>query len=754
MAKRSLKATPVGIAKAKQAFQRTGWTQEYLAGEVGLETRQSIWKFFSGRPVERHIFIDICFRLDLDWEEIAEPPQVDPLSVHLADVAKRPKEKGTVDQWAQQAKANLSHRLTLQCDALHSPLPLSVPLTVSQIYTEVKFTNDLSHQCWHDKDELEELFWQDATSSDFSIVQPQWLSSQSLVTETPRLVVIGNMGAGKTTVLKQLALQCNQGKLQPQCVPLFVSLKTLIKNDNTIVNLKTYVTDQLSQGGLSLVQAEAVLAAGRVLLLLDGLDELQPNQEITKDIQSLCQQFPNIPVVISHRPIGVGVQFPGFHYVEIIDFDDHQIHEFSQKWFTNRGATNGQYQRFIEYLDDPKYLALKQLARCPLMLTMLCIVFQKKNKFLVGDSRLYRTVSELFVNRWNHIKGLDSSLVVSEIDIPSVLGWLANQMLESDQVFIEHQQLLGSITEYLTKEARLSLSPLSKQRISEDILETILQQTCTLTKRSQDIYAFTHLILQQYLAAQYLALKVKHHKHQIEIKVLAEKFKSPLWIEAGLLLGYMLPQGYRLIDKICHNLNQMVKQDQTLDRLASCLDTRMENIVADGSSQPAKTLHQALFHNQSLDFLISLRTGDSSKQHHEATSDATLYQLLAIIDQLANTPTLENCQRLTSILDSESDVMLAAPFHQVIQTLKSSLKPVFQSTISAQTWWLNTGQSWAQNFVTIMVEHRDIGHAWLLTLEQKAYLQEYFRINYVLNNLSNTTSFCSSPSAYPLLQTA
>ncbi|NJN23364.1 MAG: hypothetical protein HC810_01785 [Acaryochloridaceae cyanobacterium RL_2_7] len=71
MAKRSIIATEAGIRKAKRVFQHTGWTQVEFAMEVGLSTRQPIWKFFSGRPVERAVFIDICFRLDLDWEEIA-----------------------------------------------------------------------------------------------------------------------------------------------------------------------------------------------------------------------------------------------------------------------------------------------------------------------------------------------------------------------------------------------------------------------------------------------------------------------------------------------------------------------------------------------------------------------------------------------------------------------------------------------------------------------------------------------------------
>jgi hypothetical protein len=74
MRKRSLNTSGTGNIKAKAAFERSGWTQQDLASEVGLETRQCIWKFLTGRPIDRAIFIEICCKLDLDWQDIAELP--------------------------------------------------------------------------------------------------------------------------------------------------------------------------------------------------------------------------------------------------------------------------------------------------------------------------------------------------------------------------------------------------------------------------------------------------------------------------------------------------------------------------------------------------------------------------------------------------------------------------------------------------------------------------------------------------------
>jgi predicted NACHT family NTPase len=77
MAKRSLQASPVGIQRAKRAFALKGWTQENLAGEVNLKTRQPIWRLFTGQPVDRQIFMDVCHILDLEWREIASNPPED-----------------------------------------------------------------------------------------------------------------------------------------------------------------------------------------------------------------------------------------------------------------------------------------------------------------------------------------------------------------------------------------------------------------------------------------------------------------------------------------------------------------------------------------------------------------------------------------------------------------------------------------------------------------------------------------------------
>ena len=77
MSGRSLRASAEGIQRAKAILAGRNWTQKYLATDEGIASWTPISKFFNGKPVDRTIFIDICQRLDLHWEDIAASESVD-----------------------------------------------------------------------------------------------------------------------------------------------------------------------------------------------------------------------------------------------------------------------------------------------------------------------------------------------------------------------------------------------------------------------------------------------------------------------------------------------------------------------------------------------------------------------------------------------------------------------------------------------------------------------------------------------------
>lgn len=73
MAKPSLHASQTGTHTAKQALTKAGWTQKDLSALIGC-SRQPITNFFKGDAIAQSLFIQICDRLGLNWQEIAGLP--------------------------------------------------------------------------------------------------------------------------------------------------------------------------------------------------------------------------------------------------------------------------------------------------------------------------------------------------------------------------------------------------------------------------------------------------------------------------------------------------------------------------------------------------------------------------------------------------------------------------------------------------------------------------------------------------------
>src|SRR5689334_15248979 len=135
MAKRSLQASAEGIRKAKQAFKRKGWTQEYLAAEVGLETRQAIWKFFTGKPIDRHVFNDICFVLELDVSEIVQP--------HATDESRLLDLPLDIETLVQKLRSVSYENIQVQCGTVQI-LDIARPIKLNDIYIDVDVLEEIN----------------------------------------------------------------------------------------------------------------------------------------------------------------------------------------------------------------------------------------------------------------------------------------------------------------------------------------------------------------------------------------------------------------------------------------------------------------------------------------------------------------------------------------------------------------------------------------------------------------------------------
>jgi predicted NACHT family NTPase len=351
MVKRSLQASLNGIQQAKRAFALKGWTQDNLAAEVNLKTRQPIWRFFSGRPVERHTFIEICSVLDLNWRETATNPPAEFMG--LEEYSRPP--VLDIDRLVEKVRSQRFDKIQDQCGVLQL-LDISHPVAIDDIYIDVNILEEIASQQWLEITELQNLDPKEFNRIGLGEVDQKQIPGIKAVETYSKLRVLGKPGVGKTTFLQYLAIQCNQGAFAANLFPIFIPLRNFAEKSkfSNEFSLLKYIRQDLLTSGISDPSViETLLNAGRVLILLDGMDEIlnQESNAVLSEIRRFSEDYHKNQFVATCRTASQKLRLRGFTDVEIAPFTSEQIRSFAQKWFvaftkTNIQVCNTQYPIF------------------------------------------------------------------------------------------------------------------------------------------------------------------------------------------------------------------------------------------------------------------------------------------------------------------------------------------------------------------------------------------------------------------------
>lgn len=99
-----------------------------------------------------------------------------------------------------------------------------------------------------------------------------------------KLMILGKPGSGKTTFLKHLAVNCSRRKIHPNLIPVLIELRQIRSED---WKLMTAISKQME---LSPKHVERLLDQGKLLVLMDGLDEV-PTEQLRRNVQDQVQSF-------------------------------------------------------------------------------------------------------------------------------------------------------------------------------------------------------------------------------------------------------------------------------------------------------------------------------------------------------------------------------------------------------------------------------------------------------------------------------
>ena len=764
MAKRSLKASEVGIKKAKHAFRRTGWTQEYLASAVGLETRQSIWKFFSGRPIERHLFIDVCFQLNLEWEDIVAPPDEEEDELNAIALETH----AELDESLQVLRSQLKATIQTQCGLLQVSLDTAHPLAVEQIYTSVQVLPTPSSQRW-----LEVANLQSDDGGDRGVVAQKGTSLPlaDVLSAYTRLVILGKPGAGKTTLLQYLATQCVNGNLYGDRVPVFISLRTfaLEARSSGNLSLEHQIGEQWKATGLEQSQISTLLQNGNVLLLLDGLDEVlrQDSSELSYQMQKFAETYPQTTILITCRLAAQDYQFRGFTYIELADFDSNQIATVARKWFV--AMSQGQQgnpvvqavlqlesdatalakaeaiglakaEHFLQHLDRPENEPIREMVTTPLLLHLACLVFYERAMFPTKRTKLYQAGLDILLVRWDTVRGIERDLSTDNLSLPetlSLLSQIASTLFEQGKTYFEKSDVLPIITDFLQTLPNASTDPEVLWLSSEAVLRAIALQSGLLIERARDIYSFSHLTFQEYLTARKFAARCLKEK-TVPLRQLASHTSEQRWSEVMLLTLSLLPTPDPLLDCMRQNLAALVGENSILQQALAWVKQKAETAPSTYKPAAVRAFYLPLWYNQELNLALALDDTFAFDLEPSLALDLAIARTYRQLLQLGEQATYQQSLNLWFALDFGRQFPHETRLNQALVELKAQFPSLEKDELAWQSWWKTHRTDWLQQFHERILQPQAMTFGWDLSLLQQQTLWAYYRTNQFLVDCLNS----------------
>ena len=257
-----------------------------------------------------------------------------------------------------------------------------------------------------------------------------------------------------------------------------------------------------------------MLLNGRVLVILDGLDELLDTsyrKEVTGDVESFCNLFPEVPVLVTSRQVGyeqAPLDQDCFQTIRLAPMNDGQIKEYVNKWFAAIEEISTKEQSALADTFLAESQIVQDLCSNPLMLSLMCTIYRGEHYIPRNRPDVYEKCALMLFERWDKTRGIKVTLPF-EAHIRPAMMYLADWIYRDQdlQSGVTESRLVARAAEYLAQ----------KRYEDEDEARHAAQafiEFCTgrawvftdtgTTESGERLYQFTHRTFLEYFAAYYL----------------------------------------------------------------------------------------------------------------------------------------------------------------------------------------------------------------------------------------------------------
>jgi predicted NACHT family NTPase len=740
--------------------------------------------------------------------------RIDQLIRQLDESASTTSEINNIDVLVQRVRESLHDDI----QRLHGKIPLlgvDHQVDLGKLFVDINILEEVSSSRKLELDDLLQDFsagvkeYSNYRSLDRMSLgkQQQRVSGLKVLAKNTNLMVLGKPGSGKTTFLQRIVNECNEGRLQPYRIPVLIKLRKFVVDCcKSQYNLERYLTQHWR---LSERETELIITKGRALILLDGLDEVTGanRREISKQIKLFAHTYPQNQLIVTCRTQSQESRFEYFDYVEVADFNERQVKAFAEHWFEdvysnkpwptyidiNNGTSVFSYEMHIEdekriqihdflqklYLHKNK--PIYELAATPMLLSLICAVFHQTGKFYSKRSKLYEEGLELLLDKWDKLREIERDEIYRNLSLArkqELLSYLARKKFEQSQYLLfDQKEIEGYIAEFLG----------ISQRDSRVVLKAIEVQHGLLIERTQGIYSFSHLTIQEYFTARSF---VDSSKLEDLVK-LAKYISDQRWWEVLHLAIGLTKSTDKFLPLIKYQIDQLLFLEPDLQELLVRINQKSCSV--ESSYLPAAIRAFFLYSNMTLSYIFTqemrsnvfpplcmaidrhLRKENvyetvpffkASEVNYQKSAKLTYdrngcdFQLdmnlmVAYVRGYCGFMWVKASDKTQSpYLGSDfldrilmQDISVSEPNINELKEHLSDLKeqiPAWEGNEKAHhEWWKVNREKWAEQLKTIIIQYRSLGYDWQLSEQQKKLLQLYYDANLLLIRGFNETSSVS-----------
>lgn len=323
-----------------------------------------------------------------------------------------------------------------------------------------------------------------------------------------RVLIQGEAGSGKSTFLKRVACELAGGEPFPTPLPadgfpIFLKITHLEKHiagcdkkgtpdAPTHDDHPNWLAHCLAaRHNLPFAFVRQKLNSADTVVMLDGLDESPTPQrrlETMRLIERIADAHPKCRFVVTTRP-RAGVQLHGFHQARIEPLSDEARESFLRDWTGHLYA--GQNEEAAAQTRNEMLGAItsreeiNNMARNPLMLTALAVLFWTKKRLPDERAKLYQAILDWLAEQRpeRDIKGDDC------LDHLGELAWGMQVEASGRLTSIEE----GDAANVLSLDRKRALAFLHREEVDSGIVV-----------RDGGALKFWHLTFQEFLAARHL----------------------------------------------------------------------------------------------------------------------------------------------------------------------------------------------------------------------------------------------------------